>query len=112
MPTIALLVFRSIYAIRFSGARRTVAYFFCSRHSSKDRVSKSRLSRPATRSTVRYPTPNDVIFWKKCVPWLGSTWNPGMEYSTMTFASEMSLQMTGMPRFGSDEPQRPGPIRI
>ena len=61
---------------------------------------------------VRYPTPSEVTFWKKCVPCEGSTSNFSMPHSTITFASEMWFHLTGTPRNGSEEPQRPGPTRI
>ena len=50
------------------------------------------------------------MFWKKCVPWLGSILNPGIAVSTIIFASEMSLHTTGIPSHGSDEPHLPGPM--
>jgi len=35
-----------------------------------------------------------------------------MPHSTITLASEMWFHLTGTPRNGSEEPQRPGPTRM
>ena len=51
------------------------------------------------------------MFWKKWVPWLGSILNPSIPYSTTILAAEMSVQLTGTPNVGIDEPHLPGPIR-
>lgn len=59
---------------------------------------------------VSYAQRGDV--WKKCVPCEGSTSNRSMPHSTITFASEMWVHLTGTPRNGSDDPQRPGPTNI
>ena len=51
------------------------------------------------------------MFWKKCVPWLGSTCMSGSPVSTITLACEMSDQAHGMPSQRSVDPRRPATMR-
>lgn len=50
------------------------------------------------------------MFWKKWVPWEGSTAMPASLHSTMARAPAIWCQATGMPSQGSEVPQRPGPM--
>ena len=50
------------------------------------------------------------MLWKKCEPWLRSTFIDGSVASTMALAPPICDHSTGMPSHGSELPQRPKPI--
>ena len=62
-----------------------------------------------TGSTVMYPSPKEMMFWKKCDPCETGTCSSSA-VSTMKADWSMSCQPTGMPVAASLEPQRPGAI--
>ena len=52
------------------------------------------------------------MFWKKCVPWLGSTWKSGKPVSIITLALDISDQAHGIPNHLSVEPNLPAAINM
>ena len=65
---------------------------------------------PASGFTVKYPTLNEVRFWKKWLPWEGAILKSRNPASTIARAPEIWSQATGIPIQGSREPQRPTPM--